>query len=577
MKSILTELIILNLDCREYVLNEEYADFIVESGPVFEGFMAIPNTCYTPINNTYSVVYVPIKNLPINLIQLYGYHIYPKCFGLLDTGSQEVSGVAKIRNIPTLDFRGQGILIGIIDTGIDYIHSAFRHADGTTKIFSIWDQTIQTGPSPEGFLYGTEYTQEQINMALQHTDPLSIVPSVDDDGHGTFLAGIAVGSPNEANNFSGVVPNSEIVVIKMKQAKHFIREFFFIPPNAKCYQETDIMLAINYLISISKRLQRPLSICIGFGTSQGSHDERGTLSSYLSSIADVAGVSVSIAGGNEGNSRHHFENTIFSEDNFTTVELKVGSNEGGFSMELWGEAPSTYSIDILSPTGEYIPRIPARIGETRKIRFIFEKTTIYIDYQFLEVQTGDQLILIRFNSPTEGIWKFRVYSSVNLNSHFHIWLPMSNFINGETYFMQPSPETTLTSPGNTSIPIVLTAYDYTNQSLYINASRGFTRTNNVSPDLTAPGVNLIGPAPNNSYRTGTGTSIAAAYTAGIAAILLEWSFVRNNILLDSLMVKNYLIRGARRDPNISYPNNEWGYGIIDIYGTFNSLRGETPD
>ncbi len=566
----------MDQNCREYALSEDYAEFIFEFGPSFDQFTARQNTCYAPLTTTHAVVYAPISGLPDNLIQLYGYSIYPSCFGLMDTGSLEASGVTRIRNIPVFNLRGEGVLIGIIDTGIDYTHNAFKNADGTTKIYSIWDQTIQTGQSPEGFFYGSEYTQEQLNIALGNTDPHSVVPTRDEDGHGTFLAGIVAGTESNENNFSGVVPFADLVVVKLRQAKQFTRNFFSIPQDAVCYQETDIMLGINYLVNIANRLMRPLSICIGFGTSQGGHDERGVLSNYLSALADIRGIGVSIAAGNEGNWGHHFASTITRGTEYQTVELRVGPGEGGFSMELWGEAPSTFSIDILSPTGEFIPRIPARIGETRVIRFIFEQTVIFVDYQIVEAQTGDQLILIRFRNPTEGIWRFRVYSNTDLDSRFNIWLPISNFIGDQTYFTQPTPETTLTSPGNTYIPIIVTAYDYTNQSLYINASRGFTRTNNISPDLAAPGVNLVGPAPGNTYTTRSGTSVAAAHTAGIAAMILEWGIIEGNYTqLDSVEIKNLLIRGAKRAPNTAYPNREWGYGILDIYNSFNSLRGET--
>lgn len=566
----------MDQNCREYALSEDYAEFIVEFGQALDQLTAIQNTCYTSLNATHAVVYTPINSLPPNLIQIYGYGIYPSCFGLMDTGSLEASEITRIRNIPSFSLRGEGVLIGIIDTGIDYTHNAFKNADGTTKIYSIWDQTIQTGQIPEGFYYGSEYTQEQINLALASTDPLSIVPSTDLDGHGTFLSGIAAGSESPENNFSGVVPFADLVVVKLRQAKQFTRNFFAIPPDAICYQETDIMLGINYLLSVANQLMRPLSICIGFGTSQGAHDERGILSNYLSIIGDTRGFGISIACGNEGNRGHHFEGLITRGVEYETVELRVGPNESGFSMELWGDAPSTFSIDILSPTGEFIPRIPARIGETRVIRFIFEETVIFVDYQLVEAQTGDQLILIRFRTPTEGIWRFRVYSNVDLDSRFNIWLPISNFISDETYFTQPSPDTTLTSPGNTEVPIVVTAYDYSNESLFINASRGFTRNNNISPVLAAPGVNLIGPAPGNIYVTRSGTSISAAHTAGIAAMVLEWGIIEGNYTqFDSVEIKNLLIRGARRDPNNIYPNKEWGYGILDIYNSFNSLRGDT--
>lgn len=565
----------MDQNCREYALSEDYAELIAEIGQRLEQLTTIQGACSIPINSTHAVVYAPVRNLPGNLIQLYGYNVLPSCFGLMDTGSLESSGVTRIRNIPTFNFRGEGVLIGIIDTGIDYTHDAFKNADGTTRIHSIWDQTIQTGQVPEGFFYGSEYTSEQINLALNSADPLSIVPSTDEIGHGTFLAGIAAGTESPENDFSGVVPNAGIVVVKLRQAKQFTRNFFSIPQDAVCFQETDILFGINYLLSVANRLMRPLSICIGFGTSQGGHDDRGTLSSYLSAIADIRGIGVTIAAGNEGNTGHHYESIIARGVEYETVELRVGPNESGFSMELWGDSPATFSIDILSPTGEFIPRIPARIGETRVIRFIFEETIIYVDYQLIEAQTGDQMILIRFNRPTEGIWRFRVYSNVDLDSRFNMWLPISNFISDQTYFTQPTPEITLTSPGNTVNPIVVTAYDYNNQSLYLNASRGFTRNNNISPSLTAPGVNLIGPGPNNTYITMSGTSVAAAHTAGIVAMLMEWGVVDGNFTqLDSIEMKNLLIRGAKRVPTNIYPNREWGYGILDIYNSFNSLRGD---
>ena len=566
----------MDQDCRQYIISDEYADFIVENGSPLSRFSAIENTCQTPLTNSHTAVFVPIANVPENIIQSYGYSVFPSCFGLMDTGSLEASGITRTRNIPAFNLRGNGILIGIIDTGIDYTHEAFRNADGTTRIVSIWDQTIQTGSPPQGFLFGSEYTREQINQALSDPNPLTVVPSVDEDGHGTFLAGIAAGNPNDAQNFSGVVPESGIIVVKLKQAKTYLRQFFRIPDGPICYSETDIIFGVNYLMAIARNLGLPISICIGFGTSQGAHDERGILSSYLSLLADYSGVAITIAGGNEGNTGHHFHGNVQNTTDFITVDLRVASNVAGFSMELWGDAPSTFSVDILSPTGEYIPRIPARIGETRVIRFIFEKTVIFIDYQLVESQTGDQLILMRFSEPTEGIWRFRVYSSSDLQSNFHIWLPISQFLPVETAFVEPNPYTTLTSPGNTIIPIIVTAYNYTNDSLYLNASRGFTRTNGINPDLAAPGVNLIGPAPGNQYTTRSGTSVAAAHTTGVAAMALQWGITEGYYTqLDSVEIKNLMLRGAKRDPNLTYPNRDWGYGILDIYNSFNSLRGET--
>ncbi|MGB8452568.1 MAG: S8 family peptidase [Anaerocolumna sp.] len=566
----------MDQNCGELIYSEDYADLLIEYRRFPQELEDIPDSCSNVINDTHAVVYAPINLLPDNVVQSIGFNVYPTLFGLADTGSLEASGITRLLNVPNFNLSGQGVLVGFVDTGIDYTHTAFQNADGTSRIISIWDQTIQTGPSPATYYYGTEYTREDINVALANDDPRSIVPSVDEIGHGTYLAGIAAGNPSLENNFSGVVPLAELVVVKLKPAKQFVREFFLVPESAVSYEENDIMFGIRYLINAAKELARPIAICIGLESASGSHDGRGALSSYLTLMGDQAGIAIAIAAGNEGNTGHHFRGTIQNGGQQSeTIELRVGAGQPGFTMELWGSSPGTFSIDILSPTGEYIPRIPARIGETRVIRFIFEETVINIDYVLLEQQTGDELILLRFVNPTEGIWRFRVYSAGDLTSTFNVWLPIQSFLTNEVAFNQPDPEYTVTSPGNSVVPIVATAYDYTNNSLYLNASRGYTRIDAINPSLAAPGVNLVVPAPGNTYTTASGTSLAAAHTTGVAAMLLEWGISTGYYsMLDSIEIKNLLIRGAQRDPNNIYPNKEWGYGILDVYNTFNSLRGD---
>lgn len=567
----------MDQDCRNAIYSEDYFDFIVGYGKNIGIFEVIPNSCSYLINISDAALYAPIANLPTNIIQLFGYRSIPRCFGLADMASIEASGANRVRNIPALNLRGEGVLIGIIDTGIEYTHNSFRKADGTSRILSIWDQSIQSQTGmPEGFEYGTEYTREQINAALNNPSPLSIVPSTDENGHGTYLAGIIAGSPNAENNFSGVVPDAELVVVKLKPAKSNLKEFFQISPEITCYQENDILIALKYLNDLAVKLNRPISICIGLCSSQGSHDPSGALDRYVGRIADFPGTSISVAAGNEGQSGLHFQGVVTNRADEDVVELRVGPNEYGFSMELWGTVPNTYSLDILSPSGEYIPRIPARIRETRKVRFIFEETVISVDYIIVEPYTGDELIVLRFSKPAEGIWRFRIYGSGDVEKRYHIWMPLRQFLKSEqTSFTEPDPENTTTSPSYSAIALVPTAYDISNKSLYLNASRGYLRNDEIVPHFAAPGVNMIGPGLNNSYITSSGTSVAAAHTTGIAAMLLEWAIVRgNDILLGSRGIKNLLIRGADRDPNITYPSKEWGYGIINIYNTFINIRGD---
>ncbi len=560
-------------ECRVQIVSQEYADLLMSYSNIAS--LEENGYCFSTITNTLAVIHMPVAELPDNYIQIYGYDVNPKCFGLTDIESVEASGVYTLRGLPATNLRGQSVLIGIIDTGIDYTHDVFRYADGTSRIISIWDQTIQDGIPPEGFQYGTNYSQEEINEALQSPNPFSVVPTTDDNGHGTFLAGIAAGNTIQEEGFSGVAPDSEIVVVKLKEAKNYLKEFFRIPRDALAFQENDIMLGVSYLFQVSRMLQMPISICIGLGTNLGSHDEFGILTSYLNSVAMASGVAISVPAGNEGNQGHHYYGVVGDGVDYDTVELRVGPNEYGFTMELWGNSPNTFSIDILSPTGEYIPRIPARINESREIRFIFEETVLNIDYFLIESSTGDQLILVRFLKPTEGIWRFRVYATGDLELSYHVWLPMSSFISGDTFFTQPVPTTTVTSPGNSSTPMTVTAYDITNNSLYISAGRGFSRGGIINPDFAAPGVNLIGPHLNNGFATMSGTSIAAAHNAGLSALLLEWGvslgFLTN---ISSVEIKNMLIRGAVRDPNNVYPNTDWGYGIVNLYQTFINIRGD---
>lgn len=558
------------------IISEDYADFIIEYGRNPRALERIPDATSHIINERFAVLYAPVEQLTNRSIGQYGYAIFPSAYGLLSEKSLNASGVTRLRRIPAFDLRGQGVLIGIIDTGIDYTNPIFIKADGTTKIAALWDQTLESGNPPLPYYYGTEFTSEQINQALQNADPMSVVPSRDDNGHGTMLAGIAVGNEDPDNDFSGVASDSELIVVKLKEIKQSLRYFYVLPENVIAYQENDIMWGVLYTLEVARSLGRSLVICIGLGTNQGSHDGRGALSMLLSTIGDYPGVAVTVAAGNEGNGRRHFFRTVDKELGNTTVELNVGEGEKGFTMELWGTAPNTYSIDILSPNGEYIPRIPESLRVNREISFVFEETVINIDYLMVESQAGDQLILMRFRNPSPGIWRMQVYSQGDLEGSFHIWLPIGNFISENTFFIQSDIYTTITSPGNALVPMTITSYNPENNTLYQRASRGYSRTGAIKPELAAPGVNILGPDLNHGYITYTGTGVAAAHCAGICALMLEWGIVRNNYPgIDTVEIQKFLVRGAQKSPTQIYPNRNWGYGIVDIYRVFDILRANT--
>jgi subtilisin family serine protease len=555
------------------ITSEDYADLLIAYNGDMTVFEDFPNAVVSIINDFDAVVHIPVQQITSNAIMEFGYATLPSLFGIVSVSSLEASGILRIRNIPRFDLRGQGVLIGIVDTGIDYTNPIFQYSDKTTRIVSIWDQTIASEIQQEGIAYGTVYSREQINQALQSETPYDIVPSRDENGHGTMVAGIAGGNEVVESNFSGVATEAEFVVIKLKQAKQYLRDFFFIPEQAVCFQETDILFALEYLLRITLNLNRPLALCVTVNTSQSAHDGRGMTSAFLSLMATRPGIGAVVAAGNEGNSRRHYFGTVDPVTGYDVVELNIGENERGFSMELWGQSPSIITLDILSPSGEYIPRIAAVRNENREITFVFEPTVIYIDYRIVESESGDQLIIMRFQDPSPGIWRFNVYERGEVSIGFHIWLPMEGFISNNTFFIRSDPYTTILALGNAEIPVTVTAYNDADDSLYMNSSRGFTRLGSVKPNVAAPGVNITGPTLDQGFTTFTGTSIAAAHTGGVVAMLLQWGIVNGNLMgMSTIEINKLIMRGARRDMELEYPNRDWGYGILDVYNIFDSLR-----
>lgn len=563
-----------NINCREIILSEEYADFITEyeipSKNIMERFNAV---CFQPLDVDYSCVYSPISEIDELSVLNYPYKSIPTLYGLMDIVAIEETGILKLQNQPALNLKGQGVMIGIIDTGIDYTHKAFRDEGGNTRILSIWDQTDNTGNLPQGYGYGSEYTESDINKALRSDNPLDIVPVVDEIGHGTFMAGVVGGSEDADEDFVGCVPECSISVVKLKTAKRYLREYYMIGNEEPAFQENDIMIAIGYIREQAAKYNMPLVIVLGVGSNRGGHIGTLPLSSVIENFSKKARSAIVIAAGNEGNKRHHFSGNIEKEDDYENVEITVGENENGFMLELWGSNPGVFSVGIETPTGEIIPRIDARIGERETIYTVFDNTIIDIEYALVEQLSGEQLIIMRFKTPSSGVWKINVYVENAVSAIYDVWLPISGFVSDNIYFLKPEPDNTITTPADTRSAITVSSYSANTGAFDVESSRGFLRNNNIKPDITAPGVEIKGPTRNDLYVYRTGTSVAAAITAGAAAQLLNWGLVNGSYeVLGNQIIKSYLIRGANRTEGIMYPSKQWGYGKLDVYNSFRLLQ-----
>ena len=559
-------------DCREQAVSNDFFDFIISY--VDTPFITVTSDCIQRIDEDYDIFYYAREGLPDLNVAGYSYEVIPKCFGLLDQTAIEASGILRMQNQPALRLRGNGVLVGFIDTGIDYTNPLFRFSDGSTRILSIWDQELQSGTPPQGILYGSEYRREEIDRALLSDNPYELVPSRDENGHGTFLAGVAAGGEDVRADFIGAVPEASIAVVKLKEAKQYLKDFYFIPDGVPVYQENDIMLAVSYLNGLAMIYDMPLVICLGVGSSMGNHGRTGAVSTYLNYICGRRKRCVVAAAGNEANARRHFQGELSAGMNYEDVQINVEQDMRGFYVELWAKAPELYAVAVISPTGEQIPRVPVRAGASLEFRFVFEQTTVSVDCWSEPRETASQLVYLRFKEPKQGIWIVRVFPQNVITGNYHMWLPMQQMTDGEVFFLRSNPDMTITDPGSATQVITPGGYNAANEALYLNSGRGYTIDGEVKPDFVAPAVEVYGPGLRQNYVTYTGTSAAAAVTAGACAQIMQWGFVDlNEPRLSNAGIKNMLIRGADRDNERSYPNREWGYGTLDVYQAFLNLRG----
>lgn len=560
--------------CRQQILSEDYRDFIGNHvrTSFFDSIMQADH-CEQDAGFGYKCIYLPASAADPITLPKYSYNSIPKCYAPISMETLNQTGILPVQNYPTLQLKGNGILIGFMDSGIDYTNKVFRNLDGATRIAAIWDQTVQSGTPPRDFSYGSEYTQEQINSALQSEEPLELVPSTDESGHGTYAASLAAGGADAGEQFLGAAPEAAIAMVKLKQAKQYLRDYYFIPGNAVCYQETDLMLGLKYLNDLADSLGMPLVICITCGSSMGGHIGTLPLSFLIEGYSTRANHITVIGTGNEADKRHHYFNTLENTEDTKTVELRVGENVTGFSLELWTEVPNILSISIISPSGENTSRIPFRVGASAEIDFLFERTKVSVDYRLLVEKSSSELVFFRFNAPAPGIWKIIVEPLTVADGRFHMWLPLTEFLTGEVFFLESDPYYTLTNPANTDSPVVVSYYNGTTGAVSQSSGRGYTRTGRLKPDITAPGVNVTGALPGDRFSSRTGSCISAAITSGAVALMLEWILDIQKVSgIDSFQIKSLLILGAVRPKTMEYPNREWGYGQLNLYNTFETMR-----
>jgi len=448
--------------------------------------------------------------------------------------------------------RGNGVLIGIIDSGIDYTHPDFRDQDGNSRILYLWDQ-LGSQNSPKGFYNGTEYNNSQLNEALQNPQS-STIPSLDFIGHGTSVSGVAAGNGRSSGGIEqGVAPEASLIVVRLGERG---RESFA--------RTTEIMRALKYIMDRAMSLNMPVAINLSFGTNDGSHAGDSLFETYINAVAQRWRCVIVVATGNEGAARHHFEGGIATGQTIE-VAFTVAPNLQSVYLALWKDFADSLDLELISPGGQSSRKLLStdrirqmRLGGT-DVAIHYRQPTIYSRSQEAYFQLSGS------SSPiSQGIWRLLVTGRNVTVGEFHIWLPTVEEVGLGTAFLIPDPGLTLTLPSTTPNVISVGGYNSTFGNAADFSGRGYTfRDIYVKPDLVAPAMNILSTRAGGGYDTFTGTSMAAPFVTGATALMMEWGIIRgNDPFLYGQRVKAFLQKSAVRKTNISYPNAIWGYGTL---------------
>lgn len=511
------------------------------------------------LKNEYAIVTIRESLIPaLTAITQVEYIEKPKRLFFQAANGRRVSCITSVQTTP-LQLFGRGILVAVIDSGIDYTNIDFQNEDGTTRIRDLWDQTIPGNP-PQGYAIGTVYTKDQINEALgqpTREQRLRVVPSIDSSGHGTSVAGIAAGNGRGSGGVNaGVATQSELLVVKLGS------------PRADGFpRTTELMQGIDFVIRKALEYQMPVAINISFGNTYGSHDGTSLLERFIDDISNFWKSVICVGSGNEGAAAGHTAG-VLTERMETVIELAVQQNQSAINVQIWKEYTDLVEISLISPSG-------VRVGPLQEIlgpqRFTIGQTELLLYYGKPSPFSTAQEIFIDFiprgSYIDSGVWQIVLFPRKVVDGSYALWLPSENALNRGTAFLLPSETTTLTIPATAARVITVGAYDALTFSYADFSGRGYTRTlNQVKPDLVAPGVNVTAPIVGGGYAAFSGTSFATPFVTGGAALLMEWGIVRgNDAFLYGEKVKAYLRRGARQLPGFDmYPNPQVGYGALCV-------------
>lgn len=516
------------------------------------------------LTSNYAIASMDVAQLPA----FYGfpeveYVELPKNLTFFLQESLRISCITQVQSPSGFGLTGNGVIVGIIDSGIDFTHPDFINPDGSSRILFLWDQTVAGNP-PAGFRYGTEFPNERINEALASGAPFTIVPSLDVAGHGTAVAGVAAGNGRASGGtLRGTAPDAALIIVKLGHSA-----------NENFTRSTEVMRAIKYIIEKATELNMPVSINLSYGTNNGSHDGTSLFETFIDTMADQWKTVISVATGNEGAAGHHFSSRIAQRETLN-VEIAIGGDTNTLYMTLWKNFVDTFTFTLVSPSGRISPVILPTQSLTS---FTLDNVTVSVFIRQPTHYNPAHEIYFRFQAADggvipQGLWQLSITGNQVVDGRFDIWLPTIEDVSEDISFLNPSLETTLTLPSTALNVISVGGYNATINTSADFSGRGYTRSNvYVKPDLVAPAVGIRTARTGGGYDVVTGTSFAAPFVTGSAALMMQWGIVSgNDPFLYGQRVKAFLQKGARRMTTLVYPNPIWGYGALCLNGSMDFL------
>lgn len=550
---------------------------IIYQGDIGAALNNVGVTDYMILNNQLAVVYVEDsfdENILENIYEVSWFQESKAMSTMIEInenieGGETVStaaGVNFIEDNPYINVNGENVLIGIIDSGINYLHPDFINEDNTSKIVSIWDQESNTNSPPDGMIFGSEFTREEINQAIINNDSTL---TVDNIGTGTIAAGIAVGSGRVNSLYRGVALGSELVVVKLRPYEGTFKD------GRINYINTDLA-AIKYILDVASKENKFLIINLTIGDKSRSV----ILTNLLDTFPQITntGTFVVSGAGNEGNTDIHFEGNLLNGNNFQDVILEVGE-QNSLDIAITLNDPGILGAEVISPSGEISYRVDYSPDESQyEGKFNLENSAYEMRLSYPWLLSGNEELLIRVLDIKPGIWTIRIFPEIIITGEFDIYLPNKNLIAEDTRFLNPNSYSTITLYGTTENVITIGAYNDKTNSMWIGSSRGPLKDKRiVKPDIVAPGVDIIAPYLNNGYAKATGSGVSSSLTCGVLALIVEYISKQGTFVSKGLytrVLKTYLMLGAIKNPIYTFPNDTQGYGVLSLQSTIEAIANK---